>query len=54
MPAPLRTSACRTAGNLTTDAQLAAIAADNNATMRSNDSDFARFDDIRWHNPLTA
>lgn len=43
-----------TAGNLTTDAQLAAIAADNNATMCSNDSDFARFDDIRWHNPLTA
>lgn len=39
---------------LTTDAQLAAIAADNNATMCSNDTDFARFGDIRWHNPLTA
>jgi toxin-antitoxin system PIN domain toxin len=46
--------AAGTAGNLTTDAQLAAIAGDNNATMCSNDSDFARFDDIRWHNPLTA
>lgn len=43
-----------TAGNLTTDAQLAAIAADNNATMCSNDTDFARFGDIRWHNPLNA
>jgi uncharacterized protein len=46
--------AAGTAGNLTTDAQLAAISADNNATMCSNDSEFARFDDIRWHNPLTA
>jgi hypothetical protein len=46
--------AAGTAGNLTTDAQLAAIAADNSATMCSNDSDFARFDDITWHNPLTA
>lgn len=46
--------AAGTAGNLTTDAQLAAIASDNNATMCSNDSDFGRFDDIRWHNPLTA
>jgi toxin-antitoxin system PIN domain toxin len=46
--------AAGTAGNLTTDAQLAAIAADINAIMCSNDSDFARFDDIRWHNPLTA
>jgi hypothetical protein len=30
------------------------IAAGHNAVMCSNDSDFARFDDIRWHNPLTA
>jgi uncharacterized protein len=43
-----------TAGNLTTDAQLAAIAAENNATMCSNDNDFARFPDIRWINPLAA
>jgi predicted nucleic acid-binding protein len=40
--------------NLTTDAQLAAIAADNNAIMCSNDTGFARFGNIRWHNPLTA
>lgn len=44
--------AAGTAGNLTTDAQLAAISADSKATMCSNDSDFARFDDVRWHNPL--
>jgi len=46
--------AAGTARNLTTDAQLAAIAADNNATMCSNDSDFARFSDIAWRNPLTG
>lgn len=46
--------AAGTAGNLTTDAQLAAIAVDNNATMCSNDNDFGRFDDIRWRNPLAA
>ena len=43
-----------TAGNLTTDAQLAAIAAENNATVCSNDSDFARFGDIRWRNPFAG
>lgn len=43
-----------TAGNLTTDVQLAAIAVENNATICSNDADFARFDSVRWINPLTA
>lgn len=43
-----------TAGNLTTDAQLAAIAVENEATIYSTDSDFARFDGVRWVNPLTA
>lgn len=43
-----------TAGNLTTDAQLAAIAAQNNATIYSNDSDFTRFDGVRWINPLAG
>lgn len=46
--------AAGTAGNLTTDAQLAAIAAGNNASVCSSDSDFARFTDIRWQNPLTV
>lgn len=41
-----------TAGNLTTDAQLAAFAIENNATLHSNDTDFARFPGLRWENPL--
>lgn len=41
-----------TAGNLTTDIQLAALALENNAEMHSNDSDFGRFPDLRWVNPL--
>ncbi|RCW41053.1 hypothetical protein DFQ14_109130 [Halopolyspora algeriensis] len=41
-----------TAGNLTTDAQLAAYALENNGEMHSNDTDFARFPDITWINPL--
>lgn len=43
-----------TASNLTTDAQLAAIAIENDATVYSNDSDFARFDGVKWINPLAA
>jgi predicted nucleic acid-binding protein len=41
-----------TAGNLTTDAQIAALAAEHGATVYSNDADFARFEDVRWVNPL--
>lgn len=41
-----------TAANLTTDAQLAAFAIENNATLCSNDTDFARFEGLRWENPL--
>ncbi len=44
--------ACGTAGNLTTDAQLAALAVEHQATLYSNDSDFVRFDGLRWKNPL--
>lgn len=43
-----------TAGNLTTDVQLAAIAVENDATIYSNDSDFARFESVRWVNPLSG
>jgi uncharacterized protein len=43
-----------TAANLTTDAQLAALAAERGASVCSNDADFARFEGIRWVNPLTA
>jgi toxin-antitoxin system PIN domain toxin len=42
-----------TAANLTTDAQLAAIAVESGGTVCSTDSDFARFDGVRWVNPLT-
>jgi len=41
-----------TAGNLTTDAQLAALAVEHQAELHSTDSDFARFDGLRWRNPL--
>lgn len=41
-----------TAGNLTTDAHLAAMAIENGAVLCSTDSDFARFKHLRWMNPL--
>jgi toxin-antitoxin system PIN domain toxin len=40
------------AGNLTTDAQLAALAIEHQAEVHSNDADFARFPQLRWVNPL--
>ena len=40
------------AGDLTTDAHLAAIAIEHQCVLHSNDSDFARFPGLRWHNPL--
>lgn len=41
-----------TAGNLTTDASLAAIVVEHQAILHSADTDFARFPGLRWHNPL--
>ncbi len=41
-------------GNLTTDAQIAAVALRHRATVHTADSDFARFPDLRWGNPLLA
>jgi predicted nucleic acid-binding protein len=41
-----------TAGNLTTDAHLAALAIEHQAELHSNDADFARFAGLRWKNPL--
>ncbi len=40
------------AGNLTTDAHLAALAIEHQAELHSNDADFARFPGLRWRNPL--
>jgi uncharacterized protein len=41
-----------TAGNLTTDAQLAAIAIECDAEMYSNDNDFGRFPLVKWVSPI--
>ncbi len=40
------------AGNLTSDAHLAAIAIEHGATLYSADSDFGRFDSLNWVNPF--
>lgn len=42
-----------TAGNLTTDAHLAALAVEYQAELHSTDVDFGRFPGLRWTNPLT-
>ena len=39
-------------GNLTTDAQIAALAMEHGAEIHSADTDFARFSGVRWRNPL--
>lgn len=41
-----------TAGNLTTDAHLAALAVEHGAVLCSSDADFRRFPGLRWHDPL--
>lgn len=41
-----------TAGNLTADAHLAALAVEHGAELCSADSDFMRFPGLRWTNPL--
>ncbi len=43
-----------TAGNLTTDAHLAALAIAHGATLASCDADFGRFRHLRWENPATS
>lgn len=40
-----------TAGNLTTDAHLAALAVEHHATVVTFDADFARFPGVRWSRP---
>ena len=41
-----------TAGNLTTDAHLAALAIEHQAELHSTDADFTRFAGLRWTNPI--
>ena len=43
-----------TAGNLVTDAQIAAIALEHNAVVQTSDSDFVRFPGVRWFNPISG
>lgn len=42
------------AGNLTSDAQLAAITVEHQAELHSADTDFHRFSGLRWRNPLRS
>jgi hypothetical protein len=41
-----------TAGNLVTDAQIAALAIEHDAVVHTSDADFIRFPGLRWHNPV--
>jgi uncharacterized protein len=43
-----------TAGNLVTDAQIAALALEQDAVLHTADADFIRFKGLRWLNPLTG
>jgi toxin-antitoxin system PIN domain toxin len=40
------------AGNLTSDAHLAALAIEHGAALCSSDGDFGRFPGLKWRNPL--
>lgn len=41
-------------GNLVSDAHLAALASEHALTIVSADSDFAKFDSVKWMNPLSG
>lgn len=43
-----------TAGNLTNDAHLAALAVEHGAELCSCDADFRRFPGVRWTDPLVS
>lgn len=43
-----------TAGNLVSDAQMAALAMDHDAVLHTADTDFVRFQRVRWFNPITG
>ena len=43
-----------TAGNLVSDAQMAAAAVEYEAVLHTADSDVVRFEGLRWYNPITA
>jgi hypothetical protein len=41
-------------GDLVSDAHLAALAIEHGLTLCSTDGDFARFRELKWHNPLAV
>jgi uncharacterized protein len=41
-------------GDLVPDAHLAALAIEHALILCSTGGDFARFPDLRWHNPLAS
>lgn len=41
------------AGNLTTDSHLAALALERGLILHTTDADFSRFPGLKWKNPLT-
>jgi predicted nucleic acid-binding protein len=41
-------------GNLVSDAAIAALAIEHGLTVCSSDTDFARFEEIRWLDPLAS
>jgi toxin-antitoxin system PIN domain toxin len=43
-----------TAGNLVSDAQMAALTMEYDAELHTADADFVRFQGLRWFNPLTG
>ncbi len=43
-----------TAGNLSSDAHLAALAIEHEAELHTADADFQRFHGVRWSNPLAV
>lgn len=43
-----------TAGNLVSDAQMAALAIEHGAVLHTADADFVRFQGLRWFNPITG
>lgn len=45
--------ASQAVANLVTDAHLAALAVEHGCELFSTDSDFARFPQVKWRNPLT-
>ncbi|TAG08944.1 MAG: PIN domain-containing protein [Verrucomicrobia bacterium] len=42
-----------TAGNLTTDAHLAALAIEHGFVLHTTDADFTRFPGLKWKNPIS-